>query len=305
MYKHFTFLIAILFACVFMPTRAQRVLLNFDEGWKFHLGNAADPSKDFGCGTEYFNYLTKANSIHNNGPYSNKFDDKDWKPVDLPHDFVVDLPFDSVASHSHGYKAVGYKFPENSVGWYRKTFHLDKEDQGKHIELIFDGIFRACRVWVNGFYCGGEESGYLSQEYDITDYLKFGEDNVVCVRTDATMEEGWFYEGGGIYRHVKMLKANAVHIPTNGISVRVKFSNNNFNKAAITFKGSVQNCSDVPVQCKMQYFVYDAEGNEVLAVEGVDRDYTNVAARKLADNDRLLSIYRPISIHMCVKVACR
>ena len=284
MYKHFTFLIAILFACVFMPTRAQRVLLNFDEGWKFHLGNAADPSKDFGCGTEYFNYLTKANSIHNNGPYSNKFDDKDWKPVDLPHDFVVDLPFDSVASHSHGYKAVGYKFPENSVGWYRKTFHLDKEDQGKHIELIFDGIFRACRVWVNGFYCGGEESGYLSQEYDITDYLKFGEDNVVCVRTDATMEEGWFYEGGGIYRHVKMLKANAVHIPTNGISVRVKFSNNNFNKAAITFKGSVQNCSDVPVQCKMQYFVYDAEGNEVLAVEGADRENAIVSARKLADS---------------------
>ena len=176
-----------------MPAMAQRTLINFDEGWKFHLGNAADPSKDFGCGTEYFNYLTKANSIHNTGPYSNKFDDKDWKTVDLPHDFVVDLPYDSVASHSHGYKAVGYKFPENSVGWYRKTFHVDKEDKDKHIELIFDGIFRASRVWVNGFYCGGEESGYLSQEYDITDYLKFGEDNVVCVRADASLEEGWYY----------------------------------------------------------------------------------------------------------------
>ena len=267
-----------------MPTMAQRTLLNFDEGWKFHLGNAADPSKDFGCGTEYFNYLTKANSIHNTGPYSNKFDDKDWKTVDLPHDFVVDLPYDSVASHSHGYKTVGYKFPENSVGWYRKTFHVDKEDKDKHIELIFDGIFRASRVWVNGFYCGGEESGYLSQEYDITDYLKFGEDNVVCVRADATMEEGWFYEGGGIYRHVKLLKTDAVHIPTNGVNIRVKFSNNNFKKAAITFKGTVQNCSDDAVQCKMQYFVYDAEGNEVLAVEGADREYTSVAARKLADN---------------------
>ena len=263
---------------------AQRTLLNFDEGWKFHLGNAADPSKDFGCGTEYFNYLTKANSIHNEGPYSNKFDDKDWKTVDLPHDLVVDLPYDSVASHSHGYKTVGYKFPENSVGWYRKTFHVDKEDKDKHIELIFDGIFRASRVWVNGFYCGGEESGYLSQEYDITDYLKFGEDNVVCVRADATMEEGWFYEGGGIYRHVKLLKTDAVHIPTNGVNIRVKFSNNDFKKAAITFKGTVQNCTDDAVQCKMQYFVYDAEGYEVLTVEGADREYTSVAARKLADN---------------------
>ena len=102
MNKRLSIIIAILFAFAYMPAMAQRTLINFDEGWKFHLGNAADPAKDFGCGTEYFNYLTKANSIHNTGPYSNKFDDKDWKTVDLPHDFVVDLPYDSVASHSHG-----------------------------------------------------------------------------------------------------------------------------------------------------------------------------------------------------------
>lgn len=283
MNKLLSFFITILLACISTSASAQRTLINFDEGWKFHFGNAADPAKDFGCGTEYFNYLTKANSIHNNGPYSLKFDDKDWKSVDLPHDFVVDLPYDSVASHSHGYKAVGYKFPENSVGWYRKTFHVDKEDEGKHIELIFDGIFRASRVWVNGFYCGGEESGYLSQEYDITDYLKFGEDNVVCVRTDATMEEGWFYEGGGIYRHVNLLKTDAVHVPTNGMNVKVKFSNNNFSKCVLTVKGSVQNCSEIPVQSKMLFSIYDAEGNEVLSTNADEREYASVSPRKVSD----------------------
>ena len=109
--------------------------INFDENWKFAFGNAADPAKDFGCGTEYFNYLTKAASIHNEGPYSPKFDpakwDNEWKEVNLPHDWVVDLPFSSDASHSHGYKTVGYKYPETSVGWYRKVFSLPADDLGR------------------------------------------------------------------------------------------------------------------------------------------------------------------------------
>ena len=87
----------------------QRERMNFDEGWRFAFGNASDPAKDFGCGTEYFNYLTKAASIHNEGPYSPKFDASQWKEVDLPHDWVVDLPYAAEASHSHGYKTVGYK----------------------------------------------------------------------------------------------------------------------------------------------------------------------------------------------------
>ena len=69
-----------------------RQTIRLDEGWKFAFGHAADPQKDFGCGTEYFNYLTKANSIHNEGPYSPKFDDKDWQEVRVPHDWVTTLP---------------------------------------------------------------------------------------------------------------------------------------------------------------------------------------------------------------------
>lgn len=81
--------------------QAQRQTENFDEGWRFHFGNAADPAKNFGSGTEYFNYLTKVASIHNEGPYCEKFVENDWKSVTLPHDFVVDLPFDEKASYSH------------------------------------------------------------------------------------------------------------------------------------------------------------------------------------------------------------
>ena len=113
-----------------------------DDDWQFAFGHAADPLKDFGCGTEYFNYLTKANSIHNSGPYSMKFDASGWQKVDLPHDWAVQLPYARNASHSHGYKTVGWKFPATSVGWYRKVFTIDKADLGQHFELQFDGIFR-------------------------------------------------------------------------------------------------------------------------------------------------------------------
>ena len=77
-----------------------------------------------------------------------------------------------------------------------QSFQMDEEDQGKRISIQFDGVFRHSEVWVNGFYCGLELSGYSEFRYDITDYLNYGGENVVAVRVDATMEEGWFYEEG-------------------------------------------------------------------------------------------------------------
>ncbi|MBR0500539.1 MAG: DUF4982 domain-containing protein [Bacteroidales bacterium] len=190
-----------------LPLGAQEIL--FDDGWKFAFGDASSPEKDFGRGTEYFNYYTKAASIHNEGPYAVKFDDSSWKEVNLPHDWVVDLPFSPEASHSHGYKTVGWKWPQSSVGWYRKHFTVPAEAKGQPVSLRFDGIFRDSDIWVNGFWLGGEKSGYATATYGIAEYLNYGEDNVVTVRADATFEEGWFYEGAGIYRHVWLTVGDA------------------------------------------------------------------------------------------------
>lgn len=248
---------------------AQREHLQMDANWQFAFGHADSAEKDYGTGTEYFNYLTKANSIHNAGPYSPKFDASGWKKVNLPFDFVVDLPFAAEASHSHGYKQVGYKYPKTSVGWYRKTFSVDAADKGKHFELTFDGIFRDARVWVNGFYMGGNPSGYVSQTYDITDYLNFGGENLICVRADATLEEGWFYEGGGIYRHVWLDITNPVHIAPNGIFVRPSL-NDDFTQARIDITTTVRNSLHEDIYSRnenggymIRYFVLDADGNKV------------------------------------------
>lgn len=202
-----------------------RERVNIDNGWKFAFGNAASPEKDFGAGTEYFNYLTKAASIHNSGPYATEFNDSAWVTVNLPHDFVVDLPFDSIASHSHGYKTVGYRYPETSVGWYRKVIDIPASDSTMRVAVAFDGIFRDSQVWFNGFYLGSEPSGYTSRSYDVTPYVNWGGKNVVTVRSDATLEEGWFYEGGGIYRHAWLEKTPRVAIARNSIRIFPDFDN--------------------------------------------------------------------------------
>ncbi|KAA5552976.1 hypothetical protein F3G51_33350, partial [Pseudomonas aeruginosa] len=80
---------------------------------------------------------------------------------------------------------------ETSVGWYRKEFEVPESDIGKYISLRFDGIFHSSQVWVNGFYLGREDDGYVSSEYEISQYLNYGGKNVVAVRVDATQESGW------------------------------------------------------------------------------------------------------------------
>ena len=258
--------------------QSQREKINFDEGWQFAFGDASSPAKDFGCGTEYFNYLTKAASIHNEGPYSPKFNAEGWADVDLPHDWVVDLPYSEDASHSHGYKTVGYEYPQTSVGWYRKTFTIPAEDYGKHIWLQFDGIFRDSRIWVNGFYLGGEPSGYATRTYDISEYLNYGGENLVCVRADATLEEGWFYEGAGIYRHVWVNKAAPVHVAPFGTFVHSRFAGDmlpdggfevDFSKAFVNISTTVRNMANATAEYKytLRHTLKDAQNNEVSSCE--------------------------------------
>ena len=245
-----------------MNAQSVREVIRLDDGWRFAFGNASNPAQDFGCGTEYFNYLTKANSIHNEGPYVMKFDDSSWQEVTVPHDWVTILPYASDASHSHGYKTVGYKYPETSVGWYRKVLAIGEEDLGKHIALRFDGIFRDARVWFNGFYLGTEPSGYATQVYDVTEYVNYGGDNLICVRADATLEEGWFYEGAGIYRDAWLLKSAAVSVAPFGTFV-YSVLDAPYTSAVVCVETEVNNHSLAAHDCQVEQRLLDADGREV------------------------------------------
>ncbi len=227
MKNNFVILLCLLLFCCRTSSQAQNIRekINLDANWKFAYGHAGSMEKDFTHGTEYFTYLAKAQSSdHNRGPIWNQFNDSAWTQVDLPHDWVVDLPYSAEASHSHGYKTVGWRYPETSIGWYRKHFSVPAIDFGKQISVQFDGIFRNAQVFCNGFYLGHEPSGYVAQVYDITEYLNYGGDNLLTVRADATTEEGWYYEGAGIYRHVWLCKTAPVHVAPFGTYVTSQLS---------------------------------------------------------------------------------
>jgi beta-galactosidase len=270
-----------------------REKLSFDTGWLFALGNSSDATKDFNNGTGYFSYFAKAG--YGDGAASKDFDDRAWRKLDIPHDWCVELPFDSAGGHSHGYKAIGRNFPENSAGWYRKKFTISASDTGKRISIRFDGVQRNSIVWVNGFYLGTEHSGYATFSYDITDYLNYGGINIIAVRADASMEEGWYYEGAGIYRHVWLLKTSPLHIPQFGTFVTSDIIGNN---ALITARTNVINESPVIKDFDIEQTIVNAEG-KVIATGKTDHLSLNTGDRKeyftkmYIDNPELWSLEKP------------
>ncbi|RNI32487.1 glycoside hydrolase family 2 protein [Rufibacter immobilis] len=258
--KTFVFLCFLLFTCgAFAQEKSggrQRLLMDFN--WQFAFGHPSDTQKDFNHGNSYFSYLAKAG--YGDGPADPKFDDRAWRQLNLPHDWAVEQEFSPQASFSHGFKAIGRNFPDRSVGWYRKTFAVPASDLGRRIALEFDGAFRDSKVWVNGHYVGTEPSGYNSFRIDISEYLHYGSDNVVAVRVDATMEEGWYYEGAGIYRHVWLSKTNPLHVAPHGTFVTSQVNNTN---AQVTARASIVNEDKTLRTFSVVQTIVDATGKTV------------------------------------------
>ena len=175
---------------------SSREHLLMDAGWKFYLGDLGFEENIINAGV-------------NEGPAGSKFNDSQWRTLNLPHDWAVELPFDQAADGGHGYKPVGPGFPANNIGWYRRSFTLSQADKGKRLWLEFGGVYRDCEVFLNGYKLIHHEAGYNSFRCDVSDVANYGGRNVVAVRVDASKFEGWFYEGAGIYRHVWLEKTVA------------------------------------------------------------------------------------------------
>ena len=187
----------------------NREQLLMDRGWRFHLGEVPYP-KYFGHDQLYL--ATK--SASSKGAGRRDFDDSGWRIVDLPHDYVVEGIPTQEAPYSQG-----SLIRENA--WYRRTFKLGEADRGKHITLLFDGVCSTCIVHVNGHPMARNHTAGIGFEVDITDIARFGEDvNVVAVYIDNSDFEGWYYEGGGIYRHVWLIKSGKVFVDLWGTFVR-------------------------------------------------------------------------------------
>jgi beta-galactosidase len=269
----------------------ERLLMDF--GWRFAFGHATDVAKDFDHATGQFSYFTKTG--FGSGASGPDFDDSGWRVLNLPHDWAVEVPFDPRGSGSHGFKAIGRNFPETSVGWYRKSFTIPASDLGKRISVEFDGVFRDSIVWINGHYLGTEESGYSDFAYNLTEFLNYGADNVLAVRVDASLEEGWFYEGAGVYRHAWLVKTAPLHVERPGTFVSSEIKGN---AADVTARVSVINEGTNAATFDLEQTILDADGKaiatarskELSLAAGDNGEFANVIA---VANPKLWSIETP------------
>jgi len=184
------------------PWAHAAAITSFDSGWRFLKSEAP-------------------------GAEAPAFDDSAWRTVNVPHDWSIEGPFDerNPASGAGAFLPAG-------IGWYRKHFTIPAPDAGTCIFVDFDGVMANSDVWINGTHLGHRPYGYISFRYELTDHVRFGKENVIAVRADNSAQPAsrW-YAGAGIYRHVRLVVANPVHldhwatfVTTKGSTVRVSTS---------------------------------------------------------------------------------
>ena len=235
----------------------ERLLLDF--GWRFHFGNADDPAKDFGFGSGRAGNFQKTGNFMPAGSFP--FDDGDWRSLDLPHDWAIELPFQNdPALQSKGFYPLGRTYPATSIGWYRRVFDLPATSVGKRITIEFDGAYRETMVVLNNFYIGRHSGGYDPFSFDVTDFANPGGRNVLLVRVDATSSDGWFYEGAGIYRHVWLVTTHPVHVKKWGTFVRSEVA---ADAAKLSIRTEVSNDGKSAQNARVVSTVLDPSGKAV------------------------------------------
>ncbi len=215
------------------------------------------------------------------------FNDKAWRVVQVPHDYLLEGKFTPTADASHG------SLPQIPA-WYRKTFFIPGSYKWKSLWLEFDGVYRNSVLWLNGHKLGSHTSGYVGFRHDIAPYVHYGSKNVISVFVDPRQSEGWWYEGAGIYRHVWLNVADLVHVAPNGTFVDSTVSGS---QAKLSIQTTVSNGTTKQKSCIVISDVYGPDGRKVGTVKSTAELDPNsshtVTQTAVISRPRLWSIERP------------
>ncbi len=208
--------------------------IEFDQNWKFNLGDMPDAKNP-------------------------AFNDASWRKLNLPHDWSIEGKF----SKDNPSLPRGGALP-GGVGWYRKSFFLPENSRKKQVYIDFDGVYQKSDVWINGYHLGFRPNGYISFRYELTPYLKFGnQKNVIAVKADnSTQPNSRWYSGSGIYRNVWLVTTNKVAVDHWGTFVTTPKVN--AHSASISLKTTIRNYTGKPQNAVLTTIIYDASGKIVL-----------------------------------------
>ena len=189
-----------------------------------------------------------------------EFDDKRWRTLNVPHDWSIEGEFsqDAPAKGNGGYLPTG-------VGWYRKRFTLPTVQKGQQYDIEFDGVYMNSDVWINGHFLGKHAYGYTGFSYDLTPYVKKGQ-NVMAVRVNNSAQpNSRWYTGSGIDRHVWLNVTGPVRIAHWGTCITTPSVDAAF--ATVAVRTTVANSLSVPKKIVLRSAIHDAAGKEIAAVE--------------------------------------
>lgn len=215
-----------------MQDKTGRDRISFNADWIFHLGDVE-------------------------GAELNGYDDSGWRTLNLPHDWAIEGEF----SQEHPSGTGGGALP-GGIGWYRKSFVADASFKDCKVFIDFDGVYMNSEVFLNGISLGKRPYGYISFRYDMTPYLKMGEENVLAVRVDNQEQpNSRWYSGCGIYRNVWLTKCNPIHVDLWGTYVTTPQVSET--EATVAVRTSIKNEADVDASVELVTGLFDAEGNQV------------------------------------------
>ncbi len=230
---------------------------HFNNNWKFTKGNPEN-----------------AQSIN--------FDDSSWEKVNLPHDWAIKGPFNEQEDGSTG------KLPWRGEGWYRNTFTLSSEDQGKVVYIKFDGVMSSPQIFVNGKLAGKWDYGYSSFYLDISDFVKYGQENGIAVYVDNRKHDSRWYPGAGIYRKVEMMTTEKVHEEIWGTYITTPVVSQSY--AEMRILSNVWNKDSEDKKVTVEAVLVSPEGFEIKTVASRQR---TLPAGSLFQFDNWMTVVRP------------
>lgn len=257
MKKIFAFLPLILAANI--CARAQGTRIKFNDNWLFKLDTANTYNEE-------------------------NLNAQSWQKVTLPHDWSITQPFDSASPSGFGGASL-----RGGTGLYQKEFTLPAADKDKNIFIDFDGVYRNSTVWINGQQLGTRPSGYVSFQYNLTPYLKFGgEKNVLKVLVENHQPNSRWYSGSGIYRNVWLEKRGKIFVENSGTYIATSALTDD--KATIRISTAIDNSLDKNTTVVLKTLIYDNKNN---LVAKTTKTLANVFANGYAPSEQMITINKP------------
>lgn len=225
----------------------------FDSHWRFYLGEAE-------------------------GAEAPAFNDSAWRDVQLPHDYSIEQEYSKSGEAESAYLPGG-------TGWYRKSFTLSPDWQGKSIRVDFGGVYMNATVYINGQKLGTHPYGYTPFSFELpAEALKFDSENVIAVKVENQLPSSRWYSGSGIYRGVYLTVTDPVHIAKYGTTVVTP----NENKGNVQITAEVQNDSTAETEVVLRHTVTEKDKTEPLAT--VSTPSSKVAAGQTASVQASLTL---------------